>query len=565
MTASRLRTVAGVAALAALVACSQGSSTGTSEEGVAADDGIAFGLPPLARREPAGDWLDAACSLPPKVFERVRRDYNAERSPDLVAVPSGRNFFGGFTWTSHSGPWNYLQRVPLVFYGPGHVRRLGDTTVSWEPTVADVAPTVAALVGAPWPDGRPGRALSPILARDTTEPPKLVVTIVWDGGGWNVLKTWPRSWPNLRALMDGGASVRRAIAGSSPSVTPAIHSNLGTGAFPNRHGIVSTYVRVGGRLYDPFENGSPRFLDLTTVGDVHDLATGNAARVGLLGYRDWHIGMLGHGALTPGGDYDDAALITDKGDTINPNARWFGFPAGLASVPGPQRDIKALDREDGELDGRWMGHKVLDGVFSARHHSPAFMGYQTRLLKAFVRANDYGADDVPDLLFVNFKPIDSLGHNYNMLAPQVGRAVEYADARLREIVMFLDRHVGRGEWVLALTADHGQTPSAEATGAWPIDMEAQFDELARHFDLSVDELIDNEKPGAIWLERSSGVTPEEVASYLLTWEFDDAPPSGDAVPKAYADDMDRQLFDAVIPTARMDDIVRCIESEALGE
>src|SRR5918997_1552601 len=37
-------------------------------------------------------------------------------------------------------------------------------------------------------------------------PPRLVVVVVWDGGGWNVLERWPDAWPTLGRMMRAGIS-----------------------------------------------------------------------------------------------------------------------------------------------------------------------------------------------------------------------------------------------------------------------------------------------------------------------------------------------------------------------
>ena len=77
----------------------------------------------------------------------------------------------------------YLERIPLVVYGPGIVAP-GDSAE--RVTLADLAPTTASLIGyEDWPTERGGRRLPDLLT--TGEAPDVVVTFVIDGGGWNVL------------------------------------------------------------------------------------------------------------------------------------------------------------------------------------------------------------------------------------------------------------------------------------------------------------------------------------------------------------------------------------------
>src|SRR4030095_12793747 len=100
----------------------------------------------------------------------------------------------------------YLERIPLVVYGPGIVERSDSVD---RVSLADLAPTTAKLIGFDdWPE-RAGQVL-PGLAT-TRRTPKMVVTYVFDGGGWNVLNHWPDDWPTLKRLMAGGANYRNAL------------------------------------------------------------------------------------------------------------------------------------------------------------------------------------------------------------------------------------------------------------------------------------------------------------------------------------------------------------------
>ena len=95
------------------------------------------------------------------------------------------------------------------------------------------------------------------------------------------METWPDNWPFLKSLMEGGSSLTNTTAGSSPSVTPAIHANIGTGAFPKQHGIVDIPVRDGREISDSYPEKTPQYLALPTIGDLYDPTTANVAEVGL--------------------------------------------------------------------------------------------------------------------------------------------------------------------------------------------------------------------------------------------------------------------------------------------
>ena len=95
-----------------------------------------------------------ACNLPAKWLLRILRGYYPGRAGEIQILPKQPNYFGAWT---HSGPWEYLQQVPMFLYGPGHVPAVGE--VGRPVTMADLAPTLALYLGQDFdtPDGDPLR------------------------------------------------------------------------------------------------------------------------------------------------------------------------------------------------------------------------------------------------------------------------------------------------------------------------------------------------------------------------------------------------------------------------
>ena len=525
--------------------------------------------PPVALRErPA--WLESGCSLPLEHLRRIKRGYYRGRSPDLFVVPREPHFFGRFFSTTHSGPWEYVQEVPLVFYGPGFVEAQGTLDLRRRITLADLAPTMARLLRMGWPKERSGRAIKEALLPDSERPraPKLVVQVVWDGGGWNVLNRWPRAWPYLASLMEGGTSVAGAMVGSSPSVTPAIHSTMGTGEFPRRHGVVDIFMRnARGEVKGALNGQPPHELELTTVADVFDRRNDNRPKVGALTYRYFHLGMMGHGALVRGADRDIVAIaarelgnrVTGPGRMVT-NRDLYKLPYYLDNVPGWDEDLRSVDVEDGKLDGKWMRHGDLTDPTTVRH-SPVWTLYQTRLIKEMIAREDFGANRIPDLFFTNYKQVDDVGHDYNMVEPQMREVLEYSDAALQDLTKWLDRKVGERKWVLVFTADHGQQPSAEAIDAWPIGITPLEKDIARRFGASYEELFDGERPVGLWVnravQRAEGITLAEMAEYVLGYRIGDNMESTDGIADEYLQRRRERLFEAAFPAKKMGKVWDC--------
>lgn len=460
------------------------------------------------------------CSLPTQWLERMQRGYFPARSAQVTVLPRTPAYMatGPGGW-SHSGPWPYVQRIPLVFYEPGVVPA---KSVSQPVTLADVAPTMGAMVGTRF-RSHDGRVLNAVASAGHREqPPRLVVTVVWDGGGWDVLKHFPHSWPTLRRVMEGGTSFTHATVGSSPSVTPATHSTLGTGDYPWRSGITDIPVRDGhDGVADAFQNGaSTSYLVKPTFADIWDKETGNRAKVGMVAYEPWHLGMLGHGAQWPGGDRDDAAWLDHETNDWITNDRYYRLPSAIVSEPVLDRYVTALDGRDGRVDGAWRDlHFLADRTHV--EETPAFIDYQTWGLLRMIAAQDYGRDRVTDLLYTNYKQIDRNGHLYNMDSWEVKQSLRESDDQLGRLIHALNKEVGKRRWALVVTADHGQQPDASTVNGYAVLPRELKDDLNERFDGAVEAVW----PTQVFLNKDvmqrDGFDAGDVARWLYHYRLED--------------------------------------------
>ena len=512
------------------------------------------------RPEPARDrphWFDVACGLERTTLRRVARGTMVKRSPDITYLPRRPHFIGSYNSTSHSGPDDYLQRVPLVLYGPGFVRRTGPIDVGRDVTVADVAPTIAELIRTPWPQNRPGRVLEEaLLPRDERAGvPAIVMVIVWDGGGTNVLEQWPKAWPHLAEMMEKGASFEGATVGSSPSVTPAIHASIGTGAFPAQHGVVDMWLRT--KEHEIVESDAAA-LQRPTLADLYDRRENNEPVIGVVAENDDHFAMMGRGAGIEGADQDLAVTVTGAGtvDTISP---FYSLPGSAVGVPGLADAIYEVDAADGALDSRWLDNP-LDLLSKG---TPAWVVYQTNITEQVLTQEGFGADGVTDLFYTNYKEIDLAGHAFNMVNPEVRSTLEFTDAELPKLRALLDRLAGHRRWVIAVTADHGQQPAATAIDAWPIEIGELADDLAAHFDSGRFRLVSQTRPTGFWLDlrelRRAGGDLTEVAEFFLDYTIRDNA-TGDL--RGFESRANERLFEGAIPGQRARDVLACSRKKA---
>jgi hypothetical protein len=498
------------------------------------------------------DPVERTCALKPKILVRLWRGFYRKRGGDLNMVPQAPNYSGGFAVPGHTGPWDYLQKVPLVLYGPRRIRARGE--LSRHANITDVFPTVGALTGVGL-EPRDGRVLREALVDSTEGTPKVVVTIVWDGVGRNVLEEWSDRWPNLRALTEGGTSYVNATVGSSPSITPATHANLGTGSWPRGHGITAINMRADdGTMTTAIKDRNPKDLELTTYADEIDRALGNEPVVGMVAWKSWHMGMLGHGTGVPGGDADQLGLFGFEEGDITGRPPLFATPSYLPGFPGLERHASELDREDGKADGEWMGHELLE-----LHADPAWVRYQGDVVLEMLAREGYGADDVTDLFFANFKPTDIVGHQYTMESDEMGAVVEAQDAELGRIVNYLDREVG--DYVIVVTADHGHTRPSDSTGGWPVVIRELRDDINRHFDVpNARSLIETTSPAGLFFDYETieelEVSPAAMAEFVNGYTIADNWPRAE-LPREFADRGAENVFSAAFLDSDLPAIMRC--------
>ncbi|MFL5767005.1 MAG: alkaline phosphatase family protein [Actinomycetota bacterium] len=498
--------------------------------------------------------VKAACDIPRVQLVRMWRGTRPDWGGDLLMLPQKPDFVSG--GISHAGPWNYLQEVPLFWYGPPFIK----PGVVNRPVIStDIAPTEGAILNYQFhaPDGEPLPEIFP--SQRPNNLPRLLVTLVWDGGGMDVLNTWNKDWPYLKnTLMKKGSWFSNVTIGSSPSNTPPIHSTIGTGAYPRASGTLDEFLRIGDEIEKPNDRG-PAFQLVPTFADLYDRAMNNKPVVGGIATLSAHLGMLGHGSMWGGGDKDIAvtrenvSAPTGGAESVKWNlaphmAPYYTFPKYVNQVPGFQRDKEQLDAADGAKDGMWRTNNIdqLLGGFD----TPARVPYQTRVIESLIKREHFGADKVPDLLYINYKTIDTIGHQFTINSPEMSDAVRYQDQYLKVLVDFLNKQVGQGKWAMVLTADHGHQFSPTVSGAWQIDVTHMEQDINQHFAIAGSDasVIEKMRPTQVWLDTDllaqRGFTVADVASYMMTLTEQDTTKRSTTPEPGHADD---PVFKSVVP------------------
>ena len=509
---------------------------------------------------------EMAAAVGSQVMEHLYLGHVPGRSGEVLMVPKPHHFLisdwdmtqlAGATpplGSTHPNPWSYLTRVPIVAYGPG----IPKGAVDEEPVdIASIAPSYAQVLGMDGfqTEAKPLRAFGSVRTK-----PKLIFTVVIDGGGWNALQQHPDSWPTLKSLMDGGTTYTNATIGSAPSITGALHATFGTGVYPRTHGLPGHVMRDGeGELvYVYLDEADPRYLDAPTVSEIWDEANRNRPIVGTVSFEGWHLGMIGHGAQREKGDRDLAVLWERETEEWWTNEEYYFLPGYLHDIGTEQLETyeEQLDPRDGLEDGVWFGHTVEQLRDKAiRPGTPAFVRLTGDAIASVIWNEPLGQDAITDLFWVEMKMPDHAGHSWNMVRPEQADVLAETDAQLARMKRALDKKVGPENYVLVISADHGQQPLPDVNGGWRINTGEVKNDIETQFGPVVEKVT----PADIFLDMDAmgreGWEPADIARYLGTYTVGDSIPEGrpgaDLIPEGRLDD---RVFAAAFSTGFLESL-----------
>jgi len=216
------------------------------------------------------------------------------------------------------------------------------------------------------------------------------------------------------------------------------------------------------------------------------------------GYRRIHNACLLNGSPVVLARYDQ-----DKG-RWKTNATCFRLPEYLK-----ERDASAL-----WAAGRdWMGHRIESST--AVRYSALFPAFEVDAMSTMIAREGVGVDGVPDLILMNYKCADFVGHKYGPDSDELRATLREMDVQLGWLLTALERQVG-DSYLLAVTADHGmpsEPPSPNRRHFVP-DI---VDLLHQRFDPQAKELITSFEPenGQIFVDEDRlaqlGLTLRDLA------------------------------------------------------
>jgi len=322
-----------------------------------------------------------------------------------------------------------------------------------------------------------------------TAKPKLVVILVVDQMRADYLVRYGGLLEKgLKRLTTDGAWFQNAAYPYMSTITCVGHTTIATGTLPFHHGIIQNgwYDRASGNSVtctsDPAATGIG-YGGVTGGGEsAHRMMTPSLAETmkKTAGAKVVTIALKPRSAIGLAGHSGDAVIWLDDRGAWQTSSVYTGEPlAWVASfikgnpIDGdagktwdrslPLDRYQGADNPPGEAGSAGWGplfpHPLGaagDRAFYAHWTvSPYADAYVERFAENAIESLNLGKGEQTDFLGVSFSTFDLIGHAYGPRSHEIQDELYRLDATIGKLLDALDAKVGAGNYVLALSADHG--------------------------------------------------------------------------------------------------------------
>ncbi|MEZ5041334.1 MAG: alkaline phosphatase family protein [Saprospiraceae bacterium] len=380
---------------------------------------------------------------------------------------------------------------------------------------------------------------------------KLAIVISVDQMRYDYLERFAGLFEHgLKTLSTEGTVFSNAHHEHSMTATAPGHATLSTGCYPMHHGIVENnfYNQKTGtvdygvtdpsvKLIGAAQEGpgvSPKNLERMALGD-HLKKASSKSKVIAVAIKDRTSILLG-------GKKPDHAFWFDNGKLKFISSSYY-----TKTLPAYIDELEPVTLYGAEIEKGWYkklpeeAYKLSredDFAFENGQFLPSFPHTKARtggfirpdmkntimmrltplgdkvvldLAKRIIAEEKMGVDDQTDLLFVGCSNADAIGHHFGPMSQEVQDYYLWLDEYLGEFIDYLDKNIGRANYVIALSADHGVLPMPEELSRKGIDakriLNKDFNEMLTKAEKEAAAKLG--VPDSLFLAAdASGVTPD---------------------------------------------------------
>lgn len=335
-----------------------------------------------------------------------------------------------------------------------------------------------------------GLAQSPSPA---IQRPRLVIGIIVDQMRWDYLyRYYDRYAQNgaFKRLLHQGFSCENTMIPYIHTVTACGHASMYTGTVPAIHGITGnewwdneindyryctddTSAKTVGSNTAAAGAMSPRNMLVTSICDELKLATNFKSKVIGIALKD-------RGGILPAGHTADAAYWYDKrtGNWISSTYYMNELPAWVNAfntkkwvdsfyVKGWNTLYLMNTYTESTADNMPYENRMFGTGFPyvftslvGKNYNPVIATpygntLTTEFAKAVINNEKMGADEITDFLAISYSSPDYVGHSFGPNSIEQEDVFLRLDKELGEFLDYLDTKVGKDQYLMFLSADHG--------------------------------------------------------------------------------------------------------------
>ena len=328
--------------------------------------------------------------------------------------------------------------------------------------------------------------------------PKLVVGIVIDQMRWDYLYRYYDRYAStggFKRMLNGGFTCENTLIPFTPTYTACGHSSIYTGSVPAINGITGNFwwdrdqmrsvyctedktVTTVGSATEAGKQ-SPRNMLSTSICDELRIATNFRSKVIGISIKD-------RGGILPAGHSANAAYWYD-----NTAGTWISSTYYMNELPSWVTGFNTKKRVDDYYKAGWntlypistyVESTADDKSYEAKPFGAKFPYDLTKFVgkdysklatlpmgnsltvefaKAAITAEKLGQDAITDILAVSFSSPDYIGHTFGPNSIESEDGFLRLDKELGAFLEFLDKNVGKDQYTVFLTADHGVANTPE--------------------------------------------------------------------------------------------------------
>jgi predicted AlkP superfamily pyrophosphatase or phosphodiesterase len=327
-----------------------------------------------------------------------------------------------------------------------------------------------------------------------SDKPKLVVGIVVDQMRYEYLQRFKNHYSEngFKKLMREGFFAKNTHFSYIPTYTGPGHASVFTGTTPANHGIISNNwydKEINKSVYcvqdddmnsvgslDSAGKMSPQRMLTTTIADQNRLHTQFRGKT-------FGISLKDRGAILPAGHTANAAYWFNGGD----EGKFISSSFYMEKLP---KWVKDFNKDTDQYFKLWETIKPIESYIESgsdlNNYENGFKGKEnatfpydllslkdsndnfdilkdtpfgndmlTDFAMSLIENENLGQDMDTDFLTLSYSSTDYVGHNFGVNSKEIQDTYVRLDLNLAEFIQFLNEKIGKNNYTLFLTSDHG--------------------------------------------------------------------------------------------------------------